>query len=301
MPLPAPALQAAPGYGAALGLLGTDVLTLDLAAGGGVVGRAQVVMRRFPLVGCVAWLPLGPLWQPGVAPEAQAEALTRLARRLPTTGARLWISTAPEAAADAGFARAGHLPLLRGTTNARLDLTPGPDMVRRSLHGKWRNALVRGEAAGLRLHAAALPIDPDHWLLRAEAAQRRTRGYRAWPTALTLAYARANPGDARIFWAEQGNDPVAGVVILRHGAGATYHLGWSGPEGRRHAAHQVLLWQAIRWLCARGTTQLDLGRIDPDHAPGLARFKLGTGARATVLGRTWLHQPQLAARRHRGV
>ncbi len=299
LPFPVPALQAAPGYAAALTLLGVDVMTFDMAAGGAVVGRAQVVMRRLPVLGRVAWLPLGPQWHDGTDTNAQAEALARLARRLPTTGARLWISTARDAMGDAGFARAGHIPLLAGRAEARLDLTQGLAALRRGMGGKWRNALVRAEASvaagAMRLQDAPLPVDPAHWLLRLEAAQRRARGYSAWPTALTLAYARANPGDARIFWAEHQGNPIAGLVILRHGAGATYHLGWTGPDGRRMAAHQVLIWQAVCWLCARGGTRLDLGQIDPDRAPGLMRFKLGTGASATRHGRTWLHQPHLTA------
>ena len=292
---PVPGLQAGAGYAAALRLLGIPVLTLDLAAEGRVVGQAQVVLRRFPVLGCVAWLPLGPVWQTGTNRAAQVAALARLVRRLPATGARLWISTAADVASDAAFSRAGHVALRRGFDHAMLDLSPGPDALRRNLGGKWRNALVRAETAALRLHDGRLPIDPDHWLLRAELAQRRARGYRAWPTALTLAYARANPGDAHVFWATQDDTPVAGLVILRHGTGASYHLGWSGPAGRASAAHQALIWRAIRWLGARGVTRLDLGLVDPARAPGLARFKLGTGATVRPMGRTWLHQPGMAA------
>lgn len=292
---PPPALHAAPGYAAALRLLGAEARCLDVTVDGHVIGQAQVVLRRFPLLGRVAWLPLGPVWQGAPDLATQTRALRDLAQRMPVTGARLWVSVAPDSGADVAFAAAGHQALGAGRMVARLDLTPGPDHVRRHLHGKWRNALTRGEtASGLRWRQGALPQDPDHWLLRAESDQRRQRGYRGWPVALTLAYARANPGDARLFWAEDETGPLAGVLILRHGTGATYHLGWTSPAGRRAAAHQVLLWQAILWLSAQGVTQLDLGWVDADRTPGLARFKLGTGAQPVRLGRTWLHQPALA-------
>jgi hypothetical protein len=36
---------------------------------------------------------------------------------------------------------------------------------------------------------------------------------------------------------------------------------------------------------------LDLGTLDTQNAPGLARFKLGSGATAQLLGGTWARLP----------
>ena len=49
----------------------------------------------------------------------------------------------------------------------------------------------------------------------------------------------------------------------------------------------------MRWLACAGVEMLDLGMIDTVNAPGLARFKLGSGAVAQSLGGTWLHAPGL--------
>ena len=58
-------------------------------------------------------------------------------------------------------------------------------------------------------------------------------------------------------------------------------------------AHNLLLARAAKWFAGRGVRGLDLGTIDTVNAPGLARFKLGVGARAKKLGGTWLYQKHM--------
>lgn len=83
------------------------------------------------------------------------------------------------------------------------------------------------------------------------------------------------------------------MLFICHGPVATYHIGWTSDEGRRAEAHRQILVHAIDWLAHRGIQRLDLGTLDTEHAPGLARFKLGTGARPVALDGTWLKLPLL--------
>jgi hypothetical protein len=46
-------------------------------------------------------------------------------------------------------------------------------------------------------------------------------------------------------------------------------------------------------LAARGHVRLDLGTVDTEAAPGLARFKLAVGATVHPLGGSWLGLPGL--------
>jgi lipid II:glycine glycyltransferase (peptidoglycan interpeptide bridge formation enzyme) len=71
-------------------------------------------------------------------------------------------------------------------------------------------------------------------------------------------------------------------------------MGVSLPEGRRLNAMNALLWEAMRWLARQHHDRLDLGILNSDDAPGLTRFKLGTGAVPHRLGGTWLHMGTLA-------
>ena len=93
--------------------------------------------------------------------------------------------------------------------------------------------------------------------------------------------------------AKLGGDRAGGMLFLRHGSTATYHIGWSSPDGREENASNLLLWQAIRLLKKKGVATLDLGGVDTDHAPGLAHFKLGLGGRPLSQSGTWLLRPKL--------
>ncbi|MBW4708060.1 GNAT family N-acetyltransferase [Roseobacter sp. YSTF-M11] len=182
----------------------------------------------------------------------------------------------------------GALPLISPTSIATLDLRHDLGRLRAGLHQKWRNRLKHAERQNLRLTRQNMPDDPQHWLFQAEARQQRQRRYRHWPGALTLAYARENRGQAKLFSAYWGREPIAAMLILRHGATATYHIGHTRPAGRIASAHTLLLWAVIRWAQTKGVAHLELGSIDTEDGKGLARFKLGTGAGVRRLGGTWV-------------
>jgi lipid II:glycine glycyltransferase (peptidoglycan interpeptide bridge formation enzyme) len=84
---------------------------------------------------------------------------------------------------------------------------------------------------------------------------------------------------------------VAALLVLRHGAAATYHIAHTEAAGRKTSAQCLLIWSAMRWLQAKGVTRFELGQIDTERGASLARFKLGTGARVERLGGTWLWWP----------
>ena len=191
------------------------------------------------------------------------------------------------------LARIGAVPLMTPAVLAGIDLTRPPEIRRAALHQKWRNRLGHGERQGLQVRRQNMPLQPDHWLLKAEEARQAAIGYRHWPSTLTLAYARENPGAAKLFTAFDRGSAVAAMLFLRHGRGASYHIGHITARGRALSAHNLLLWQACCWLARKGHAHLDLGLIDTARAPGLARFKLGAGAMTRQLGGTWGWWPPL--------
>ncbi|MBR9822182.1 MAG: GNAT family N-acetyltransferase [Rhodobacteraceae bacterium] len=182
----------------------------------------------------------------------------------------------------------GAIRMLTPQARAVLRLTRDADLQRSGQHQKWRNRLRHAERQRVRICHAPLPRDPGHWLLQAEAAQQRARGYRALPPEFALHWPQT-----RLFLARRGRQVLAAQLFLLHAPGASYHIGWSGPEGRAASAHNLLLWEAGRWLASQGITRLDLGPLDR-HGPGLARFKLGSGARIEATGHTWLASRFLA-------
>lgn len=186
------------------------------------------------------------------------------------------------------LAQAGAVPLVSPATIARLTLLDSEEERRRNLHQKWRNRLHHGAKQGLKVTRQSMPIKADHWLFQSDRRLSEQRGYKNWPVALTLAFCAANPGQAKLFQAFEGRDPIAGVLVLRHGAAATYHIAQSTERGKKLSAHNLLMWEIMNWLARQGVTQLDLGLVNSEDAGGLARFKLGTGADFHRLGGTWL-------------
>ncbi|MFD3189682.1 GNAT family N-acetyltransferase [Sedimentitalea sp. HM32M-2] len=271
-----PALQQYPGFAAALRACGRAPLILDGDE------PLLVLRRRFRGGLRLAMLSRARMDDP-------ADCLARL--RQAGLGRSAVILSPDTPCPD--LAQQGALALMTPASVAELDLTPDRDRRRAALHQKWRNRLKHAETGPLRVTRQNMPADPGHWLLVADALQQRRRGYRGWPAALTAAYAAENPGMAKLFTAFDGKTPVAAMLILRHGAGATYHIGHTDAAGRRMSAHNLLMWHASCWLAARGHTRLELGLIDTRHATGLARFKLGTGAHLRRLGGTWGWWPPL--------
>lgn len=191
------------------------------------------------------------------------------------------------------LARLGALPLMTPASVAMLNLSGTSQTRRAGLQQKWRNRLNAAQQADLRVTRQNMPLNAGHWLLQTDAALQKTRGYRSWPLALTLAYAKANPGQAKLFQAFRGKDIAAGVLIFTHGERATYHIAHSTDAGKAFNAHNLLMWSAMEWLAAKGIQSLDLGVINTEDAEGLARFKLGTGAQLNKLGGTWIYWPPL--------
>lgn len=286
-PLP---LQQHPVFAQALRRLRVRVDMHETAA-----ARAQVICRRWPGIGSVGLVSRGPVWVAAPDPDA----LAALRRDLGL--AHLLVNA--ETLGDAGALRAaGFLRLNRPRQVAELALTGDPADWRARMAGKWRNRLVHAESQGLMVRRKALPPDPGHWLFAREAEQQQTRRYRGLPPALIAAIAAEDARAAQLFTADRAGRPVAAMLFLWHGSGATYQIGWTGPDGRRLSAHNLLLWSAMQWLAARGVQRLDLGGVEAD-TPGLARFKLGSGAVARQMGGTWLQSgvlsPLHAARRWR--
>lgn len=257
-----PLQQSAP-YAAAVRLSGARVIEADLT-----VGRALVVER-----GRVRLVSRGPMWEAGTGEADKRRALRRFARWPGVT------IVTPEVA----VAGLGLIPLVTPMHHAVWDLTGD---LRARLRPKWRNHLAAAERRGLtfeRDREGALER-----LLQAEAVLRGARRYQALPATFSAAL----PQDSQRLWEWHWQGRVgAAMCFVRHGATASYHMAWAGPAARGLAVHQAMLWQASLALRGEGVRWLDLGSVNSDDAPGLAGFKLGTGAGLRRLGATLLVMP----------
>lgn len=249
--IPDPPLQQSWAYGATMQALGGRVRRVR--ADGGAV---QVLERRgLRLIS---------------RPQCGAAVWRRMARH-----AGLTLVTTP------GPAR-GIVPLITARHHAEWHIAAEPDALLAAMDAKWRNHLRGSKSAD---------ISEGHTAILAQicelcAAQAHVRGYRDLPGQFVESWT----GDRLILHLSRGGLMLAGAVFLIHGAIATYQLAWTDPEGRRAEAHRAMLWRAALMLRQRGVRRIDLGALDADN-PGLARFKLGTGARLVEVGPTSLVLP----------
>jgi hypothetical protein len=171
-------------------------------------------------------------------------------------------------------------------TTAWLDLTQSEEDLRRNLKGNWRNYLKKVEGGPLQIvwddPAGYLP-----WLVQTYQADQIMRGYPGPKPRIMTALGKtfAAKDQLVIGRALLDNRAVAAILILCHGCSATYQIGWSDEEGRKHGGHYRLLWSVLEQLKAKNITDLDLGGINDDSATGVSAFKDGMGGtRVTLTG-----------------
>ena len=235
------------------------------------MARALVLRRRGLRV-----MLRGPSWASDVEADDRPRLLRRIARQ---TGATVILPERPLS----GF---GLIPLMTSRHVALWSLDSDIDTLKGRLWGKWRNRMTSAARLGLDVRTAgpaALEL-----LIAAEAVQRRTRHYRALPPDFT----RCLPAESLRLWQwHEGAHLHATMCFVRHGSWATYHMGYADPRARELGAHSLILWQAALALRSEGVRVLDLGDVNSEETPGLARFKLGTGAALHRLGETCLVLP----------
>ncbi len=255
-----------------------------VSAGPHPVAVVQVLEKRLAGLARVARINRGPVWLDAGADHQAVIALLRRHWRWWQGAALLMAPELPET----------DIPLLAAQGlrrrpaplwgSAWVDLAPAVAALRAGLKGKWRNMLVGAEKAGL-------VVEFGHdlgWLLERYQDLMAGKSFQGIPPAMVQAMDRAAPGDLMVLTASSGTDAVAGVLLARHGAAATYLIGWNSDEGKRLKASNLLLWHSMLTLKDLGARWFDLGGIDEALTPGIASFKRGLGGIEYRLAGEWL-------------
>lgn len=286
-------LQQSWAYGEAIEQLGATCHRFVLEAEGQTVGLCQWHERHIAGLLTLATQIRGPLFAPDALPEQRMAARAALAKalraRYPIARLKLCVQT-PDL-------RDGEVPddfpatrLISGSHTVWLDLAQEEDVLRANLHGKWRNMLKAAEAAPLKIRDRSRDRASLQWLCIKDSQQQKQKGFAALPSLFVSLYQESAPEKepTLLLTANHGGEPIAGMLFLIHGLSATYHIGWAGEAGREYRAHHRLMWGAIRLLKAKGVRWLDLGGVETDTSPGIARFKLGVGGEVVSLAGTYV-------------
>jgi hypothetical protein len=288
-------LQQSTAYGAALARRGRIVRRwLIEGADGRTLYGMQAATRRIAGIAALTTALRGPF---PFHPEVLAAGGAPLAAAIRAMS-RPWphaLICAPELDDGAAASRAMRDARLRRVMTpqalAMTDLRGDTAALRRRLDGKWRNRLVKAEAAGLRVDIARGGAAMT-WLCGAHGRLMRTKGFRGLPPEFIADLAATSARrDVFVCTAEHRRQTIAAALFLRHGAAATYLAAAAEPEARARHAGNLLLWRGLVALQESGVATCDLGTIDTDRSPSLARFKLGAAARIFVPCGTWTPSP----------
>lgn len=284
-------LQQSWAYGQAMATLGVQVHRAAVMDGRKLVALAQFIGRRYLGYISLASCTRGPVWSWALEGPQQAEIHKALRSSMPTRAFRVTLFS-PNCTLEQlpPPSVMGMHRVMTGYSTVMLDLTQGEAVLRERLEGKWRNRLVKAEAAaGLSIH-----VLPDRRacekLLVHEGEQRQIRRFQGLPTGFVSAYLDGHEGPEPCFlvaWAELEGKTIASMLFLRHGPAATYHMGWSDEEGRKLNAHALLLWRGMLALKTLNIRSLDLGGVNTHDLPGISRFKLATGGQVLTLAGTY--------------
>lgn len=269
------------------------VVYMAVCRGDSTVAAAAIRIRTIPLLGRgIAWCPSGPLITPtdGRTPDTGAlvavlsalrhEVAIRqghiLRLRLPGT-AFLEDEMALSAAAQAGFDPAGGER--GGYTSAVLDLSQDTETLMSRLTGKWRTDLRAAWKVGLEFERG----NSQEMQVRFLALFDRVQAAKGFHTEITPHFhfdLSEGPDYAvEILIATHNGQDVAGIVIGHGGATSTYLFGATIPAGRPLRAGYFLTWEALAIARERGAHWYDLGGIDAEANPDVARFKLRMNGR----------------------
>ena len=240
----------------------------------------------------IAWIVSGPLTArhdaPDPTPEDLRAVLAALRDHVHSSGHILRlrlpaISRHDPAVIDALAASEGFLPTSRapGYRSVAIDLSADQDTLMAALHGKWRNPLRNALKAGLNFDHGPIAEFAHRFQVLYEEVQQ-SKGFSP-DIPPEFFYPLEGPDfDHDALIAHRDGIDLAGITLGRTGATATYLFGATTDAGRKVNAGHFLMWQAILYGRALSLRWLDLGGIDPEENPSVARFKLRAGGDEVV-------------------
>lgn len=175
-----------------------------------------------------------------------------------------------------------HIKNSQAYETCHLDLQPSLQELRKNLKQKWRNSLNKSEKSDLTL----ITDDSLKYAKEFLLYYKRDKNYDG-PSSqfLDLLMKKAHAEHAlTVIRICKNKTVIAYALFLRHGNSATYQAAWQSNAGRSVNAGYLAVWSGIKYLKENhGTTHLDLGGLNREHASGLTRFKEGLNGKTIKL------------------
>jgi lipid II:glycine glycyltransferase (peptidoglycan interpeptide bridge formation enzyme) len=279
------------------GTVGYRPLYVLVWCGTDLVAGAQILHRRFPVLGTVGYLPYGPVMVPGIDSReelcrALSDALADLARQR----LQMLFVQPPEGAMDVSseLLSRGFRPSFAEVApsgSLRIDLTVDEAALRRGLSKRLRTWTNQWQARGVRVRRGT---EQDLGLLSdliGHSAEHQ--GYEPLSAEYLRALYRmlAPTGHVALFIGEVDGIPMAAELYTACSDMLRLRLRGLDRSGQavRLSVPAAITWQAMRWAKARGLRWFDFGGLraatlqsllDGDSTaqqPSVDRFKMSFG------------------------
>ncbi|MDQ2881414.1 MAG: GNAT family N-acetyltransferase [Actinomycetota bacterium] len=259
------------------GRVGFTPLYLLAYRGDELVGGAQILTRRVPVLGLVGYLPYGPLVAPGAAATADVRrALVDAIVALGQRRLRILFVQPPEGAQDTSdeLLHRGFRPSEAGIApqgSIRIDLTADLAEIRGRFGKRLKSWTNRWESRGVTIRAGDERDIPLLAELMASSALHQ--GYTPLPLDYMMALYRelAATGHAVLYVGEVDGVPVAADLMTGCGdmvRGRLSGFDRSG-EAMRLSVPAAIRWEMIKWAKEQGYRWFDFGGLRPETLAAL--------------------------------
>jgi lipid II:glycine glycyltransferase (peptidoglycan interpeptide bridge formation enzyme) len=281
---------------------------------------ALALLRPYAVVpGSTAYIPRGPVWDPGDDAQRIAERLRAITEWLADDGVDVVASDAEipaylpgigAALAAIGFAPIPEIQPSRHRVSLRLAPDTDDAAVRAGLTKSTRQRITAAEADGIAIHrhdTAGWPGDhpiflpPDRptdaafeeFATLLEGTGER-RGFRFGPRAVFIDWWRAGHAAGLVVHLEARRDgeTLGALLCYRHGdrLSTVHSADAPGVRERHPGVMHLLRWRAIQLAIREGRDEMDLGGVDvaPDHRePAQGDPMAGLYEHKRSFGATW--------------
>ncbi|MEY3219321.1 MAG: hypothetical protein RIT27_678 [Pseudomonadota bacterium] len=259
-----------------------------------VVAMAQLRIVRKPLMGGIAYLRWGGLWQKKNQEQdiAVFRAMISALKEEYAKKRGLWLRILPniretegrnyiKIMEENGFQYT--LPFEGGRT-LYVDLNLSLEELRKNLQSRWRNYLKKVEQSHLKIIDKSQEELYDIFSNMYKEMHHRKNflEYVDIEEYRKLQFDLPSQFKMKVLACELDNIPQAAIICAALGNMGIYVLGATSDDGLKNRGSYLLHWKMIEWLKNEGYRWYDLGGIDPEKVPGTAQFKYGLAGKTGI-------------------
>ena len=235
-----------------------------------IVAGAQVLLRRLPVMGQMAYIPMGPY----VTADDQWEPLWEaINRRIIRVRGAAFLKCEPGIYLDGetqpDWQRWGFQESLQGVQPPRtilIDISADEDAILARMNQGTRRKIRQSQKKGVHYYQGARADAVTFGEIIQTTGSRNEFGVHT-PRYYQFVYDYfVEEGHAALFMAEHEGDALAGIMVFAAGDTAWYLYGASTNEKRNLMATYGVQWKAIQWAKERGCRYYDMWGV-PDAEP----------------------------------